>query len=188
MRACVRACMLSSSSLRLPAQDVVKRQQSHLCAYLWATISRQLMFMEAKHPLFLQKNFNIVFDDARAHPQSTFVVLLDEANTSPDQGDLKQILCDGMLLGHQVPGNVYFILVMNPYRMRDHNFDTLETGGLECDEYFKDHSKDLIGRRTPFKGLVYQVYPVPETMLTLVWDYGNPSGAHCNIHLYSVNC
>lgn len=83
------------------------------------------------------------------------ILFFDEINTNPNvSGILKELLVDRKLLGRNLPGNVVPIGAANPYKLRKQ----------------EDRKKDSQILSSKF---VYLVHPLPESMLTFVWDFGS---------------
>ncbi len=87
------------------------------------------------------------------------ILFFDEINTNPNvAGILKEILVDRKMLGVPLPSSVVPIGAANPYKLRknknDHFTQGLKIQGLKSSK------------------LVYLVHPLPESMLTFVWDFG----------------
>ena len=87
------------------------------------------------------------------------ILFFDEINTNPNVGGiLKEILVDRKMLGRPLPSHVVPIGAANPYKLRknknDHFTQGLKIEGLKSSK------------------LVYLVHPLPESMLTFVWDFG----------------
>lgn len=87
------------------------------------------------------------------------ILFFDEINTNPNvSGILKEILVDRKMLGQPLPPSVVPIGAANPYKLRKNKNDHL-TQGLK-----------IQGLKS--SKLVYLVHPLPESMLTFVWDFG----------------
>ncbi|PVD28712.1 hypothetical protein C0Q70_11306 [Pomacea canaliculata] len=101
------------------------------------------------------------------------VLFFDEANTTEAIGVIKEIMCDGTLSGRPITldQNLKMVAACNPYRKHsDELIRRLENAGLG---YHIDANKttDKLGR-VPMRRLVYRVQPLPQSMLPLVWDFG----------------
>jgi hypothetical protein len=46
------------------------------------------------------------------------LVLLDEINSMPCVWIIREIVCDGFILGRRIPPNIRFVCIMNPLRRR----------------------------------------------------------------------
>eukprot|EP01083_Nonionella_stella_P178100 628132_1 len=83
---------------------------------------------------------------------------LDEINTSPAIGYLKEILCDDSFEGTPLPENMKVIAACNPYRKR--NIGHLSRRSVLAD---------------PLSQFMYRVYPLPSTMKEYIWMFGSLS-------------
>lgn len=103
------------------------------------------------------------------------VVLLDEVNSSPAVWSVKDIVCDRTILGRRVPDNLQFICIMNPFRRRKTDVDT---GGLDFSPYLSQEDQQQFSAvEATRRPLVYQVHRSPESLMSLVWDFGKPSNS-----------
>jgi hypothetical protein len=92
----------------------------------------------------------------RALPHYAF---LDEINTCDHLGVFYQLLVERRYRGQDLPDNVAFLAACNPYAKRPRaQLTSGLTGKAGLD---------------PLAGLKYRVHPLPEAMLTYVWDYGS---------------
>ncbi|XP_070190023.1 E3 ubiquitin-protein ligase rnf213-alpha-like [Littorina saxatilis] len=101
------------------------------------------------------------------------VLFFDEANTTEAIGVIKEVMCDGTLNGQHsnLSQSLKMVAACNPYRKHsDELIERLENAGLG---YHVDAEKtvDKLGR-VPMRRLVYRVQPLPQSMLPLVWDFG----------------
>jgi hypothetical protein len=103
------------------------------------------------------------------------VVLLDEVNSMPCVWTVKELVCEGFILGQRIPDNIRFICIMNPRRRRL----VQSSGGLDYSPYQSktrqeaDDPPAAVGEdELP---LVYEVHRSPESIMSLVWDFGIPS-------------
>jgi hypothetical protein len=88
-------------------------------------------------------------------------IFLDEINTCNELGFINSVVCHRFLPGMLLPSWVKFFCACNPYRLSEKANNTrIESIGLKS-------TKPVIKG-----GLVYQVHPLPETMLDYVWDFG----------------
>ena len=97
-------------------------------------------------------------------------VLLDEINSTPHVWAIKELVCEGFILGRRIPKNLRFICIMNPRRVRQvpqHN------SGLDFSPYQTNSGQEL--DRSEKMMLVYEVHRVPESIMSLVWDFGSPA-------------
>jgi hypothetical protein len=90
------------------------------------------------------------------------VAFLDEVNTCALLGLVTELVCGGRLAGRPVHAGVTFVAAVNPYRLRA---TPAHGAGLQ-------HAAASVD---PLSRLVYRVHPLPETMLTHVWDFGRLS-------------
>ncbi|VDI80191.1 Hypothetical predicted protein, partial [Mytilus galloprovincialis] len=116
---------------------------------------------------------NIASRNTEKYPNMFTVLFFDEANTTEAIGVLKEMMCDKSLDGKPMKLNqsLKIIAACNPYRKHsDELIKRLEQAGLG---YHVDASKtaDTIGS-VPMRRLVYRVQPLPQSMLPLVWDFG----------------
>ncbi|KAK3588412.1 hypothetical protein CHS0354_015933 [Potamilus streckersoni] len=101
------------------------------------------------------------------------VLFFDEANTTESIGLIKEILCDKSMEGRPLTDcpNLKMVAACNPYRKHSEELIIrLEQAGLG---YHVDAVKttDRLGR-VPMRNLVYRVQPLPQSLLPLVWDFG----------------
>ncbi|CAF3343766.1 unnamed protein product [Rotaria socialis] len=94
-------------------------------------------------------------------------IFLDEFNTTPNIGLIKEITCERTLLGEPLPDNMVILGACNPQRRRKANKVIDNHIGIKKDLYEMQRLKDGSGI-----SLLYTVVPIPETMLEYVWDYG----------------
>ncbi|XP_076466869.1 E3 ubiquitin-protein ligase rnf213-alpha-like [Babylonia areolata] len=112
------------------------------------------------------------------------VLFFDEANTTEAVGVIKEVMCDGTLDGQHMNlcPNLKMVAACNPYRKHsDELIERLENAGLG---YHVDADKtvDKLGR-VPMRRLVYRVQPLPQSMLPLVWDFGQLSTRVENLYI-----
>ena len=88
-------------------------------------------------------------------------LFLDEINTSEHIGILSDAVCHGRILNEILAPNIRFIAACNPYRLRSRN--NILTAGI--DSKIREHCDEM-------SRLVYRVHPLPETMMSHVWDFG----------------
>lgn len=84
-------------------------------------------------------------------------VFLDEINTCNYLGMLSTFICDRIFDGQPISINIRLFAACNPYRRR--KAVTSNDAGLT--KQYEEQS--------PF---VYQVHPLPESLLDYIWDYG----------------
>ncbi len=94
-------------------------------------------------------------------------IFLDEFNTTPNIGLIKEITCERTLLGESLPDNMVLLGACNPQRRKKDKKISDNSIGIKKDLYEMQRLKDSLGI-----SLLYTVVPIPETMLEYVWDYG----------------
>ena len=90
-------------------------------------------------------------------------VFFDEFNTTASIGLIKEILCERTMLGEPLPDNMVFLGACNPWRLKTQQIVFDENVGIK---------KDRLNQGNKYN-LLYTVYPLPETMIDFVWDYGH---------------
>ncbi|KAK3585578.1 hypothetical protein CHS0354_036765 [Potamilus streckersoni] len=106
-------------------------------------------------------------------PHIYTVLFFDEANTTEAIGMIKEIMCDKSMDGNKLYRcqNLKFVAACNPYRMHSETLiKRLEQAGLGY-HVDADKTRDRLGR-IPMRRLVYRVQPLPQSLLPLVWDFG----------------
>ncbi|XP_053396018.1 E3 ubiquitin-protein ligase rnf213-alpha-like [Mercenaria mercenaria] len=101
------------------------------------------------------------------------VLFFDEANTTEAIGLIKEIMCDRSMEGEilELCENLKMVAACNPYRKHsDELIKKLEQAGLGY-HVDADETTDRLGR-VPMRRLVYRVQPLPQSVLPLVWDFG----------------
>ena len=102
-----------------------------------------------------------VDEKARRSMDKQIWFFLDEVNTSEHIGILSDAICHGRIFNEILAPNIRIIAACNPYRLRSqHN---ILTEGL--DSKIRQHCDEM-------SRLVYRVHPLPETMMSYVWDFG----------------
>ena len=114
-------------------------------------------------PFALMKDIMSVIDDANGR---NLVILLDEINSMDEVWIIKEVVCGRIILGRRISENVRFICVMNPRRKKT---EAKEYIGLDYSPYQKNRSED-----NKEDLLVYDINQVPETLMSLAWDFGIP--------------
>ncbi|VDI69454.1 Hypothetical predicted protein [Mytilus galloprovincialis] len=113
-------------------------------------------------------------DESKVYENHMFTVLFfDEANTTEAIGVIKEIMCDKSLGGKpiQLHERLKIVAACNPYRKhKEELVKKLEQAGLGY-HVDADKTTDRLGR-VPMRQLVYRVQPLPQSMLPLVWDFG----------------
>ncbi|CAG2186352.1 RNF213 [Mytilus edulis] len=137
-----------------------------------------------------KKNAKLIQENEELAPYKHMdtVLFFDEANTTEAIGIIKEITCDKSLLGRPIElhEKLKMVAACNPYRKFGKS-SKLQISVLHC-----RHSEELIRRleqaglgyhveadktsdklgRVPMRRLVYRVQPLPQSMLPLVWDFG----------------
>ncbi|WAR07205.1 R213A-like protein [Mya arenaria] len=101
------------------------------------------------------------------------VMFFDEANTTEAIGLIKEIMCDKSIAGKRLAlcENLKIVAACNPYRKHSNELiKKLEQAGLGY-HVDADETTDRLGR-VPMRRLVYRVQPLPQSLLPLVWDFG----------------
>ncbi|XP_056014152.1 E3 ubiquitin-protein ligase rnf213-alpha-like isoform X2 [Ostrea edulis] len=101
------------------------------------------------------------------------VLFFDEANTTEAIGLIKEIMCDRSMEGEplRLCQTLKIVAACNPYRKHSEDLiKRLEQAGLGY-HVEADKTCDRMGR-VPMRRLVYRVQPLPQSMLPLVWDFG----------------
>ncbi|XP_056152727.1 E3 ubiquitin-protein ligase rnf213-beta [Lampris incognitus] len=104
------------------------------------------------------------------------ILFFDEANTTEAIFAIKEILCDRTVQGHplKVDSGLKIIAACNPYRKHSPEMvERLERAGLGY-RVKAEETQDRLGR-VPLRQLVYRVHPLPASMASLVWDFGQLS-------------
>ncbi|XP_072229611.1 E3 ubiquitin-protein ligase rnf213-beta isoform X2 [Leuresthes tenuis] len=111
----------------------------------------------------------------RMHKLDT-ILFFDEANTTEAIFAIKEILCDQTVKGEPLKpqSGLKIIAACNPYRKHSPEMvERLERAGLGY-RVKADETKDRLGK-VPLRQLVYRVHPLPPSMVSLVWDFGQLS-------------
>uniref|UniRef100_A0A3B5AH48 RING-type E3 ubiquitin transferase n=1 Tax=Stegastes partitus TaxID=144197 RepID=A0A3B5AH48_9TELE len=104
------------------------------------------------------------------------ILFFDEANTTEAIFAIKEILCDQTVKGEPMKANsgLKIIAACNPYRKHSPEMvERLERAGLGY-RVKADETEDRLGK-VPLRQLVYRVHPLPPSMASLVWDFGQLS-------------
>uniref|UniRef100_A0A3Q1AXV9 RING-type E3 ubiquitin transferase n=1 Tax=Amphiprion ocellaris TaxID=80972 RepID=A0A3Q1AXV9_AMPOC len=104
------------------------------------------------------------------------ILFFDEANTTEAIFAIKEILCDQTVRGEplKVHSGLKIIAACNPYRKHSPEMvERLERAGLGY-RVKADETEDRLGK-VPLRQLVYRVHPLPPSMASLVWDFGQLS-------------
>uniref|UniRef100_UPI0037E7EAB2 E3 ubiquitin-protein ligase rnf213-beta n=1 Tax=Semicossyphus pulcher TaxID=241346 RepID=UPI0037E7EAB2 len=111
----------------------------------------------------------------RMHKLDT-ILFFDEANTTEAIFAIKEILCDQTVKGKplKIDSGLKIIAACNPYRKHSAEMvERLERAGLGY-RVKADETEDRLGK-VPLRQLVYRVHPLPPSMASLVWDFGQLS-------------
>ncbi|KAL3859950.1 hypothetical protein ACJMK2_010129 [Sinanodonta woodiana] len=100
-------------------------------------------------------------------------LFLDEINTCNHLGLICDVLCHHTCLGKTLPPNVVVMAACNPYKQRPEQ--KVSTSGLQGKIQFDETSH-----------LVYRVFPIPETMVDYVWDFGSISEQDEEAYIYRM--
>jgi hypothetical protein len=88
------------------------------------------------------------------------IVFFDEINTNQNiSGLLKEVFIDRCVQGEPLMKNIALVSACNPYKLRDKELSQ-QTSGLQYKARDESISK-----------LVYRVNPLPESMISFIWDY-----------------
>ena len=87
-------------------------------------------------------------------------VFLDEINTCNSMGLISEMMCKHTIFGKKIKPNVVFIAACNPYRRVDKNKLVANVG---------------LVKNQNVRNLVYNVNPLPHSLLNYVFDFGNLS-------------
>lgn len=114
-------------------------------------------------------------ENRRMHKVDT-ILFFDEANTTEAIFAIKEILCDQSVKGEPLKADsgLKIIAACNPYRKHSPEMvERLERAGLGY-RVKANETEDRLGR-VPLRQLVYRVHPLPPSMASLVWDFGQLS-------------
>ncbi|XP_053396015.1 E3 ubiquitin-protein ligase rnf213-alpha-like [Mercenaria mercenaria] len=99
------------------------------------------------------------------------VLFFDGVNVTKDIGLIKEIMCEGSLLGKKLNKNLKIISACNPYRRHsDKMMKEMEQEGFGG--HMDTNDANVLPGHLPLQCLVYKVYPLPHSLLPLVWDFG----------------
>ncbi|XP_043958780.1 E3 ubiquitin-protein ligase rnf213-beta isoform X1 [Gambusia affinis] len=104
------------------------------------------------------------------------ILFFDEANTTEAIFAIKEILCDQTIKGEPLrpESGLKIIAACNPYRKHSPEMvERLERAGLGY-RVKANETEDRLGK-VPLRQLVYRVHPLPPSMVSLVWDFGQLS-------------
>lgn len=111
----------------------------------------------------------------RTHKLDT-ILFFDEANTTEAIFAIKEVLCDQSVKGDPLKADsgLKIIAACNPYRKHSQEMvERLERAGLGY-RVKANETEDRLGK-VPLRQLVYRVHPLPPSMASLVWDFGQLS-------------
>ncbi|KAM4526288.1 E3 ubiquitin-protein ligase rnf213-beta [Fundulus diaphanus] len=117
----------------------------------------------------------LAYENQRKHNLDT-VLFFDEANTTEAIFAIKEILCDQTVKGEPLrpQSGLKIIAACNPYRKHSPEMvERLERAGLGY-RVKADETEDRLGK-VPLRQLVYRVHPLPPSLMSLVWDFGQLS-------------
>ncbi|CAC5363748.1 RNF213 [Mytilus coruscus] len=121
----------------------------------------------------VKKAEEVAKENAKFKNNSFTVLFFDEANTTESIGAIKEVMCDKCIQGKpiQLFEQLKIVAACNPYRKHKEDLiKTLEQAGLGY-HVSASKTKDRLGR-VPMRRLVYRVQPLPQSMIPLVWDFG----------------
>ena len=112
--------------------------------------------------------------------ESKLWVFLDEINTCKSMGLISELMCKHTCQGKPLPSNIIFIAACNPYRQREKGDKENKIIGLDINKAYKEKKKlnkkeldDIASAKN--SNLVYTVNPLPHSLLSFVFDFGNLS-------------
>lgn len=100
---------------------------------------------------------HFVIDASPVDAVPSFVVFLDEVNTSSILGSVQDVMMDNSLEGEPLPRNIFWVCATNPHRNRP--VAAAAGAGGSSDARGADSASGDVGYRDH-----YQVRPVPEAM------------------------
>ena len=92
------------------------------------------------------------------NPNTKIWVFFDEINTSNAIGLISEIMCNRTMKGKKLPNNLVFIGACNPYRKKAE---------------VKSINYGLVYKKFKNRDLVYNVVPLPHSIINFVFDFGN---------------
>ena len=106
--------------------------------------------------------------------QMSTILFFDEANTTDAISLIKEIMVDKRIHGKSLQPalcGLEIIAACNPYRRHSEEMiNKLDTAGLGY-HVSGEKTYEKLGD-IPLRELVYRVHPLPQSMLPLVWDFG----------------
>jgi E3 ubiquitin-protein ligase RNF213 len=101
-------------------------------------------------------------------------VFLDEINTCNHMGMINRLICHRIIKGRRVARNIAFFAASNPYRLKS---GKTISAGLDTQQ-----------KKVPDKmsKLVYRVYPLPDTMMNYLWDFGSLAASDEEYYIKSI--
>ena len=106
------------------------------------------------------KNKTVVTNINKDSEEEKKWVFLDEINTCNSMGLISEMMCKHTIFGKKIKSNVVFIAACNPYR-RVEKSKLVSNVGLV--------------KNQKVRNLVYNVNPLPHSLLNFVFDFGNLS-------------
>ncbi|XP_071387268.1 E3 ubiquitin-protein ligase rnf213-beta-like [Centroberyx affinis] len=122
------------------------------------------------------KEAEILAEKNRRTNKLDTILFFDEANTTEAIFAIKEILCDRTVKGDplRADSGLKIIAACNPYRKHSPEMvERLERAGLGY-RVKAEETDDCLGK-VPLRQLVYRVHPLPPSMVSLVWDFGQLS-------------
>lgn len=103
---------------------------------------------------------------SRLNPDRITIIFFDEVNTNTNvQGLFKEIIIDRHLLGLPIHHNIRIAAACNPYKLKSKSaIENSISAGIKHQKMDPNVSR-----------LVYTVQPLPESILSYIWDYGSLS-------------
>ncbi|XP_062618550.1 E3 ubiquitin-protein ligase rnf213-beta-like [Saccostrea cucullata] len=146
--------------------------ESHFQSMILMKIHGGTTEEDIKNKLFLAND--IAQENVTKFGGDIFTILFfDEANTTEHIGLIKEVMCDGSFQGAPIElcPSLKIIAACNPYRRHGEDvIKRLEEAGLG----YRVDATDTVDKlgKIPMRHLVYRVRPLPSSMLSLVWDFG----------------
>ena len=106
-------------------------------------------------------------------------VFLKEINTCKSMGLITELMCKHSCQGSPLPDNIIFIATCNPYRWKEKRYGTIEGKiGLNTNQTHPKLENSLEKEKEDIKikkgkNLVYNVYPLPFSLLNFVFYFGD---------------
>ncbi|KAK3603845.1 hypothetical protein CHS0354_042852 [Potamilus streckersoni] len=122
---------------------------------------------------YILERINQIRREAENNLGNSVWLFLDEINTCNHLGLINDILCHHKCLGKTLPPNLIVMAACNPYKLRSEK--KVLTAGLQGKIKTDEMSR-----------LVYRVFPLPETMVDYVWDFGSISEKDEKAYVHSM--